>query len=240
MGRSHGDAAGQTAEVQLTELVRYNAMRRAIAECHSIDEVKEIRDKAIAFQHYCRQSEDFEGERQCAEIRSRASKQAGILWSEMAKARGTQGKGRPSLGGSENNPPKDDQPATLADLGISKNTAHEFRQMARVPEETIAEAVADTSVKPTPANIIARHKAKERAKGRADPPPPAAPPGHLQATYGIGHIRTLAEYCREHDAEFVAGAVCDYDLDELLPNIEAAMVWLKQFSTTLDRNWKQQ
>src|SRR6267378_631821 len=38
---------------------------------------------------------------------------------KMPKARGTRGNGRPSLGGSKTAPPKKDDHATLAELGVS-------------------------------------------------------------------------------------------------------------------------
>lgn len=36
------------------ELVRYNAMCQAIASAYEVDEVKDIRDRAIALEHYSR------------------------------------------------------------------------------------------------------------------------------------------------------------------------------------------
>jgi hypothetical protein len=56
----------------MAELVRYDAMCRAIAETHAIDEVKDIRDKAMALEAYARQAKNFEAEDRCKEIRIRA------------------------------------------------------------------------------------------------------------------------------------------------------------------------
>jgi len=45
------------------ELVRYDTMCTAIAECYRVDEAKEIRDRAVAFQAYAKQALNMEAER---------------------------------------------------------------------------------------------------------------------------------------------------------------------------------
>lgn len=43
-------------------LVRYDAMCRAIDAAHKVDEVKDIRDKAIALEHYARQAQNTDAQ----------------------------------------------------------------------------------------------------------------------------------------------------------------------------------
>ena len=61
-------------------LIKWDMARQAIAEAHSIDEVKLIRDKAEAYRYALRQAKEApEVIRQAEEIKLRAERRAGQM-----------------------------------------------------------------------------------------------------------------------------------------------------------------
>jgi N6-adenosine-specific RNA methylase IME4 len=120
-------------------LVRYDAACRALAEARSVDEVKDIRDKAIAMAAYARQARNRDLEADAVEIRMRATRKLDQLRQAQAATVGLNG-GSLRRGLSEN--PRDERP-TLASQGIDKNLAHQARVLGAMDDIAFERKVAE-------------------------------------------------------------------------------------------------
>ena len=119
------------------KLAKYDAACRAVAEAKTVDEAKDLRDKAEAMRAYARQAKNRQLEVDTAEIRMRAERRLGEIIKLQKETvglnTGTAGKGRPNLGGSDEVPPKNERP-TLAEVGIDKKLSMRAQKLAAVPE----------------------------------------------------------------------------------------------------------
>jgi N6-adenosine-specific RNA methylase IME4 len=142
-------------------LARYDAARRALAEAHRIDEVKTIRDKAIALQAYARQAKDTTLITQATDIRMRAERRAGELLVEMKEH-------------GERHPGHGDQRAEsraaipkLSDLGISLSQSSRWQQLAEMEEGQFGEKVERAKKKAVAAvDGMAREAIREAKRAR--------------------------------------------------------------------------
>lgn len=140
----------------MQELIRYDAMCTAIAECHQIDEVKDLRDKAMALELYARQARNTDAERKASEVRLRAERRTGELLKELARMPA-------AVSGALNGRAKEG-PATVAapsayrqaidTAQIPERTAQRYQALANVPSPVFEEALRNPVVKPTTAALI--------------------------------------------------------------------------------------
>lgn len=137
-----------------TALVRYEQARTALAECHRVDEVKDIRDKAEAMAAYARQAKDQELILWATEIKVRAERKAGEMLRDTAARGERHHHGRVS--------PDANKPTTLGDLGISANQSSRWQSLASMTDEHFETAVAtakDTAGQVTTAFMLREAKA---------------------------------------------------------------------------------
>lgn len=120
----------------MSALVRYDAACHALAEAKSVDEVKDVRDKAEAMRAYARQAKNKALETDAAEIRIRAERRLGQLIEEQKRtvglATGGEHGGKRALDGSRSEP--SNVRPTLADAGIDKKLSSRAQKLAAVPE----------------------------------------------------------------------------------------------------------
>lgn len=119
----------------MTQLVKYEEARRALAEAHSIDEVLQIRDRAEAARAAARIAGDMEMSNWAAEIRIRAERRLGEALDALA-SEGRIAKGRRKL--------DHDDRIFLPDLGLKPGEAQRARRLLAVPDTDFERYLADT------------------------------------------------------------------------------------------------
>jgi hypothetical protein len=102
----------------MNELVLYDQMCAAIAQCAAVDEAAGIKDKAAQLEAYARVRDNSEAERQFAEIRLRASIRIGELSRDLETAQG--------LRANDGTKSKEQ---ILDDAGLAKRTAYNYEQL---------------------------------------------------------------------------------------------------------------
>lgn len=141
------------------QLVRYEQARTALAECHRVDEVKDIRDKAEAMAAYARQAKDSELIQYATEIKVRAERRCGELTLTLSSQQGA----RRDVPTSPHRAEKS-KAEHLADHGISTQEASRYERLAAMPAEHFETAVA--TAKATAGEVTTAFMLREAAKNK--------------------------------------------------------------------------
>jgi hypothetical protein len=157
----------EVRKMPLTNVIaNYEAMTYAIAECVRVDEVKDLRDKAMALQLYHKQARNLEAERQACNIRLRAERRVGQLLAEMtrttpAEAGKSGGKAFGNIKTSISNDGtclisdhQSEFAEALTNNNISRQTAHRYQALAAVPDEVMEAALADPTGEASASSIL--------------------------------------------------------------------------------------
>lgn len=129
----------------MAELIRYEAARAALAEAKRIDEVFDIKNKAIALDAYARQAKDPELVNLATDIRLRAERRAGELLIAMERNGERQPQARPKINVRDVtmlSVEPEAPPQTLKELGISPDQSSRWQGIAKMPENQFEERVA--------------------------------------------------------------------------------------------------
>jgi N6-adenosine-specific RNA methylase IME4 len=118
-------------------LVKYDAACRALAEAKTLVEITDIRNWATAARVYAKQAKNKELEADAVEIRMRATRRVDEMIEQQRETVGL-AQGRRSDLGSAATQVK----ATLAEVGVDKNLAHQARVLGRLSEKAFEAAVA--------------------------------------------------------------------------------------------------
>jgi hypothetical protein len=216
-GRGANTARHREREARMTDLVLYDGARRALAEAHRVDEVKDIIDKAMAMQLYAKQAKDETLITQATEIRMRAERRAGELLIEMEERNEREMKGGDRRSKSQAAtliapPPK------LADLGVSKTQSSRWQRLAALKDERFEEELKQRSKRAYDGIARARVKAQSATKEK---PAPAKSKGSvgsrdLALESFEAHVLELVRLTRNREPErFAKTAVAPSDIAKL-------------------------
>jgi len=130
----------------MTELVKYDAACRALAAARSVDEVKDVRDVAMAMKLYARQAKNKDLEADAYELRVRAERKLGEMIAAQKATVGLAKGGQPyqrKSTGTAAEPVATPPAPTLAEAGIDKKLSSRAQKISAIPDAKFEEMVAD-------------------------------------------------------------------------------------------------
>lgn len=154
----------------MTQLIKYDRARRALAEAREVDEVLEIKNQAIAVEAYARQAKDGQLIDHAIDIKERAERRLGELMKQGQDSGELQKPWRPTEKGVSGKPVN--KPSTLKDLGIDKNLANRARTKAGLTDEEFEQQLAGKKKK-------ARDEIEKIINPPLTKPPPFTPQEQL-------------------------------------------------------------
>jgi hypothetical protein len=173
-------------------LVKYDAMCTAIAACYEVDEVKLMRDQAIAIEAYAKQAMNTDAERKATEIRIRAERKCGQLLSEKEKSGG----GQPQKNSVHAEPRTSEYSEAKTQSGISDTQAKRWQKLAGVDDESFEDALTGND-RPSTTGII------KKANGEVTPM-------HSHALWLWGRMRDFEkDGIAKHGVEFLLNEMTD-------------------------------
>ena len=111
-----------------------DSARRALTEAESLEDIKDIRDRAEVLRQYAAQAgAGLEAQNRCAEIKLRAERKAGEVLAETEMDKG----GRPKENHSHDG-------SSLKAIGINHNQSSRWQQAASIPEDEFEAHIAKT------------------------------------------------------------------------------------------------
>jgi len=141
----------------MTELIHYDAAFRELMAAESVDEVKELRDKAIALEAYAKQAMNTEMERAAVNIRIRAEREAGKMMQGMERAEMPNPEGNNQVTGHGEPQPKSEFAQAKESAGISDTQAKRWQKLAEVEDDTF-EKIMEGDDKPSTSGILKTQK----------------------------------------------------------------------------------
>jgi hypothetical protein len=157
-----------------TILVKYEAARYALQIASKIDEVKDIRDKALAMAAYARQAKDDDLINWATALKLRAERRAGEMLAESEMNKGGRPKETANTAIAVSIP-------TLSELGLSDKQSSDFQAIAAIPEAKFDKAVA--SGKATTASLV---RSSPNKKTKPAPKEKSAPKSKPEPVEDLG------------------------------------------------------
>lgn len=122
-----------------TDLIYLTQAQQALAKLTTVEDVKEVRDRAEALRIYVRRSKKgIEMQNQAAEVKLRAERRGGEILREM-KENGWRDAGH----GGDRKSRYSDATVTLDDLGLTKSESSRWQQIATMPADAFERQIAD-------------------------------------------------------------------------------------------------
>ena len=209
---------------------RYEAAKRAVAECHRVDECKDWSDKAVALASYARQVRDHELVTLAQRINGRAVRRCGEL---LREADGRRGQNLP--GTKSGGTPTFSEPPSRKDLanaaGLSKDQQVTASRVARIPEEEF-EAAVESESPPSVTKLGEMGKRKREGPAHLEGIDPAV---FSQATQVEGSLRMFrVDAVEVVTPEEYARGLRKADFPEAVRTAGVIVGWLEKFISIVE------